>query len=137
MTKEERMDVEASFDDNDLDKLTVRVKRVFDIRDRKYGFPSKSYTKCFIGSEAVTTLVEEGIADAIERLDPDGLFLSNGPGDPAAACRADAVAGRPCTSPPATTNTPPWPRFAPSARACRRTSRPPAGARRRPCRRAR
>jgi hypothetical protein len=50
MTKEERMDVAASFDDTDLEELTVRLKRVLDIQDRKYGFPSKTYPKCFVGS---------------------------------------------------------------------------------------
>ncbi len=67
MTKEEHMDVEASFDNTDLEELTARVKRVLDIRDRKYGFPSKTYPKCFVGSEAVAQLVEEGIASRRRR----------------------------------------------------------------------
>ena len=62
MTNEEYMDVEASFDNSDLEELTARLKRVLDIRDRKYGFPSKTYPKCFVGSEAVAQLVKEGIA---------------------------------------------------------------------------
>jgi len=62
MTNEEYMDVEASFDNSDLEDLTARLKRVLDIRDRKYGFPSKTYPKCFVGSEAVAQLVKEGIA---------------------------------------------------------------------------
>ena len=62
MTKEEHMDVEASFDSTDLEELATRVKRVLDIRDRKYGFPSKTYPKCFVGSEAVAQFVQEGIA---------------------------------------------------------------------------
>jgi hypothetical protein len=61
MTKEEHMDVEASFDDTDLEELTTRLKRFLDIQDRKYGFPSKTYPKCFVGSEAVTQLVKEGL----------------------------------------------------------------------------
>jgi len=62
MTKEEYMEVEASFDNSDLEDLTARLKHVLDIRDRKYGFPSKTYPKCFVGSEAVAQLVKEGIA---------------------------------------------------------------------------
>ncbi|MGD8272890.1 MAG: FAD-containing oxidoreductase [Desulfobacterales bacterium] len=62
MSKEERMDVEASFEDTDLEELAARLKRVFDIQDRKYGFPAKKYPKCFVGSEAVAQLVKEGIA---------------------------------------------------------------------------
>ncbi len=62
MTQDERMDVEASFEDTDLEALTKRLRRVLDIRDRKYGFPAKTYPKCFVGSEAVAQLVKEGIA---------------------------------------------------------------------------
>jgi len=62
MTKEEHTDVAASFDDSDLEELTARLKRVIDIQDRKYGFPSKTYPKCFVGSEAVAQLVKEGFA---------------------------------------------------------------------------
>ena len=61
MTKES-MDAEASFENTDLEELTARVKRILDIRDRKYGFPAKTYPKSFVGSEAVAKLVEEGIA---------------------------------------------------------------------------
>jgi pyruvate/2-oxoglutarate dehydrogenase complex dihydrolipoamide dehydrogenase (E3) component len=62
-TKAENLDVEASFDSTDLEALTARVKQVLDIRDRKYGFPSKTYPQCFVGREAVVQLVEEGIAN--------------------------------------------------------------------------
>jgi pyruvate/2-oxoglutarate dehydrogenase complex dihydrolipoamide dehydrogenase (E3) component len=62
MTNEENMDVEASFDSTDLEELATRVKGVFDIRDRKYGFPSKTYKACFVGNEAVKKLVNEDIA---------------------------------------------------------------------------
>jgi pyruvate/2-oxoglutarate dehydrogenase complex dihydrolipoamide dehydrogenase (E3) component len=62
MSREEHTDVEASFDNTDLEALAERVKRVLDIRDRKYGFPSKTYPQCFVGSEAVAKLIEEGIA---------------------------------------------------------------------------
>jgi pyruvate/2-oxoglutarate dehydrogenase complex dihydrolipoamide dehydrogenase (E3) component len=62
MAKEEHMEKEASFDSTHLEELTARVKQVLDIKDRKYGFPPKTFTKCFVGSEAVKQLVEEGIA---------------------------------------------------------------------------
>ena len=62
MAKEEHKDVEASFDTTDLEELATRVKRVLDIRDRKYGFPPKTYMKCFVGNEAVKKLVAEEIA---------------------------------------------------------------------------
>jgi pyruvate/2-oxoglutarate dehydrogenase complex dihydrolipoamide dehydrogenase (E3) component len=62
MTNENQNDNQASFDNTDIEELTARVKRVLDIRDRKYGFPSKTYPKCFVGSEAVAQIVQEGIA---------------------------------------------------------------------------
>jgi len=62
MTTENHMDAEASFDNTDLEELSERVKRVLDIGDRKYGIPPKTYPKCFVGSEAVEKLVDEGIA---------------------------------------------------------------------------
>ena len=62
MTMEEQADVAASFDDADLEALKTRLKGVLDIRDRKYGFPSKTYPKCFVGREAVARLVQDGIA---------------------------------------------------------------------------
>jgi len=73
MTREERMDAEASFGNTDLEALTARVKQVLDIRDRKYGFPSKTYPQCFVGSEAVAQLVEEGIANDEE----DAVHIGN------------------------------------------------------------
>jgi pyruvate/2-oxoglutarate dehydrogenase complex dihydrolipoamide dehydrogenase (E3) component len=73
MSKEKQTDVEASFDNSDLEELSARVKRVLDIRDRKYGFPSKTYPKCFVGSEAVAQLVEEGIASDEE----DAVHIGN------------------------------------------------------------
>ena len=73
MTKDEHMDVEASFDNTDLEALAARVKHVLDIRDRKYGFPSKTYLKCFVGREAVSQLIEEGIASDEE----DAVSIGN------------------------------------------------------------
>ena len=61
--KEEAMPgAEASLDPGDTEKLAARLKGLFDIKDRKYGFPSQTYKKCFVGSEAVKMLVDEGIA---------------------------------------------------------------------------
>jgi pyruvate/2-oxoglutarate dehydrogenase complex dihydrolipoamide dehydrogenase (E3) component len=62
MAKEEIKDAEASFDSGELEVLTERVKRILDIRDRKYGIPPKTYSNCFVGSEAVAKMVSEGIA---------------------------------------------------------------------------
>ena len=62
MAHEVHTDVEASFDRSALDELATRVKRVLDIQDRRYGFPPRTYAKCFVGNEAVKKLVDENIA---------------------------------------------------------------------------
>jgi pyruvate/2-oxoglutarate dehydrogenase complex dihydrolipoamide dehydrogenase (E3) component len=73
MTNEKQTDTEASFDNTDLEELSGRVKRVLDIRDRKYGIPPKTYRMCFVGSEAVKKMVDEGIAGHAE----DALRIGN------------------------------------------------------------
>ena len=62
MANEVFNDTQATLDADNLESLAERVRRVLDIRDRKYGIPPKTYRKCFVGSEAVIMLMEEGIA---------------------------------------------------------------------------
>lgn len=45
-----------------LTALAEKFRSIVDIADRKYGFPSKKFEKCFVGEEAVTQLMHEGIA---------------------------------------------------------------------------
>lgn len=73
MKKTELKDTEASFDSGELEKLAARVRSVLDIRDRKYGIPPKTYPQCFVGSEAVAKMVNEGIAGDEE----DALRIGN------------------------------------------------------------
>ena len=77
MVKQEHMDIEASFDSTDLEALATHVKRVLDIRDRKYGLPQKTYKNCFVGNEAVKKLVEEDIAGDEEDAVRIGNMLLN------------------------------------------------------------
>ena len=79
MTTEKLKDAEASFDSGELEELTAHVRSVLDIRDRKYGIPPKTYPKCFVGSEAVEKLVEEGIAgDATDAVRIGNMMLNAG-----------------------------------------------------------
>ena len=66
MTNDKHIDTEASFDTSDLEDFSDRVKKVLDIRDRKYGIPPKTYRMCFVGSEAVEKMVDQGIASHAE-----------------------------------------------------------------------
>ena len=70
---------EASFDSQDLEGLTKHVKGLLDIRDRTYGLPPKTYAMCFVGSEAVETLLREEIAnDEADALRIGNMMLNAG-----------------------------------------------------------
>ena len=62
MASEEHLDVEASFEGGDLAALVSHLRTILNIQDRKYGFPPRTYPKCFVGSKAVRALVDEGVA---------------------------------------------------------------------------
>ncbi|MDJ0811676.1 MAG: FAD-containing oxidoreductase [Desulfobacterales bacterium] len=79
MTTDNHDELKASFDGESLEELTGRIKQLFDVQDRTYGFPSKTYPKCFVGSEAVAQLVEEGIArDAEDAVRIGNMLLDAG-----------------------------------------------------------
>jgi pyruvate/2-oxoglutarate dehydrogenase complex dihydrolipoamide dehydrogenase (E3) component len=79
MTNEKHHDKEASFDGTGLEKLTNHVKGILDIQDRTYGIPPKKYAMCFVGSEAVETLVRKGIAnDEADALRIGNMMLNSG-----------------------------------------------------------
>ena len=79
MTNEKQNDKEASFDGTGLEELTNQVKGFLDIQDRTYGIPPKKYAMCFVGSEAVETLVREGIAnDEADALRIGNMMLNAG-----------------------------------------------------------
>lgn len=79
MTTDNQDELRASFDGESLEDLTRRVSQLFDIRDRAYGFPSRTYPKCFVGREAVARLIEEGIAtDAEDAVRIGNMLLDAG-----------------------------------------------------------
>ncbi|MGD9332291.1 MAG: FAD-containing oxidoreductase [Desulfobacterales bacterium] len=79
MTTDNHDEIKASFDGESLENLTGRIKQLFDVQDRTYGFPSKTYPKCFVGSEAVAQLVKEGIAlDAEDAVRIGNMLLDAG-----------------------------------------------------------
>lgn len=51
-----------SLKSSDLEELESAFRAIVDLRDRKYGFPSKTFANCFVGSEAVGKLIEGGMA---------------------------------------------------------------------------
>lgn len=60
-------------------ELVERVRGFLDVRDRKYGFPAKTYANCFVGTEAVRQFVENGIAaDEEDALRIGNMMLSAG-----------------------------------------------------------
>jgi pyruvate/2-oxoglutarate dehydrogenase complex dihydrolipoamide dehydrogenase (E3) component len=68
-----------SLQDDDLLELQNALRRIVDLRERKYGFPPKSYADCFIGSEAVTNMIEAGLAvDEDDALRLGNIMLQSG-----------------------------------------------------------
>ncbi|GAB6908336.1 mercuric reductase [Desulfosarcina cetonica] len=73
MKTENQDEVNASFDGQSLESLTQRIKALFDVKDRTYGFRPRTYPKCFVGSEAVAQLIKKGIALDVE----DAMHIGN------------------------------------------------------------
>ncbi len=70
---------EARLGANDLGSLTRAFREIADIRDRKYGFPQKIYSDCFVGEEAVQQLIAAGMAaDENDAVRLGNLMLQGG-----------------------------------------------------------
>lgn len=79
MANETPGDVEVSLDRSSLDELAGRVRAALDIQDRRYGFPPRTYAKCFVGHEAVQRLVDEQMAsDEADAVRLGNLLLNAG-----------------------------------------------------------
>lgn len=73
------VDVEVSLDHSSLDELAARVRGLLDIQDRRYGFPPRTYAKCFVGSEAVQKLIDAQMAsDEADAVRLGNLLLNAG-----------------------------------------------------------
>ena len=73
MSGKKKPQEQVSLESSDLQKLGDVFRNIVDIKDRKYGFPAKKYENCFVGSEAVAKLVEQGLAIDEE----DGVRIGN------------------------------------------------------------
>lgn len=62
MTEKKKPEEQISLKSNDLQELGDVFRNIVELKDRKHGFPSKTYENCFVGSEAVAKLVEQGLA---------------------------------------------------------------------------
>jgi pyruvate/2-oxoglutarate dehydrogenase complex dihydrolipoamide dehydrogenase (E3) component len=68
-----------SLNSNELDKIGNAFREVVEIADRKYGFPAKTYSDCFVGEEAVQKLIETGMAtDEQDAVRLGNLMLQGG-----------------------------------------------------------
>ncbi|MEM7010229.1 MAG: FAD-containing oxidoreductase [Verrucomicrobiota bacterium] len=63
MSNETTHELEEAFAEGELEELVTKLRSVFDVQDRDHGFPKKTYPKCFVGKEAVTAMVAEGLAN--------------------------------------------------------------------------
>lgn len=66
-------DPRASFDDGDARALSDRLRSQVEIEDRRYGFPSRVYEQCFLGTDAVRVLIDQNMAAD----DADAVRLGN------------------------------------------------------------
>ena len=62
MSKNNSDEEQVSLKSSDLKELRRSFKAIVDIRDRQYGFPSKTYESCFVGDEAISKMIEKGLA---------------------------------------------------------------------------
>lgn len=70
---------EISLNSTELQEISNTFKAMVDIGDRKYGFPPKTYTDCFVGEEAVQKLIGSGMAaDEMDAVHLGNLMLQNG-----------------------------------------------------------
>lgn len=73
MSDIEKLTSGAAISSSDLEDIKNNMRDIVDIQDRKYGFPSKLYKKCFVGSEAVVRLIDSNMATDID----DALLIGN------------------------------------------------------------
>lgn len=63
----------VTLSDDELARLVNQLRSILDIRDREYGFPARTYPRCFIGEEAVAAMLVAGLA----RDEADAVALGN------------------------------------------------------------
>lgn len=69
----------ARLDSDDSRALANRLRSLVEIKDRIHGFPPKTYSRCFLGDEAVQRLIDDNIAsDVDDALRFGNLLLSAG-----------------------------------------------------------
>ncbi len=79
MASQEHDIPQAALDREDSDALAARLRTLVAIKDRKYGFPAKTYPKCFVGTEAVRALIADNIAaDEDDAVRLGNMLLSAG-----------------------------------------------------------
>ncbi len=62
MGKKNSDDELVNLKSGELEELSKSFQAIVDLRDRQYGFPAKTYEHCFVGREAVTRMIEKGMA---------------------------------------------------------------------------
>jgi len=62
MTRNESVCDQVSLKSTDMEELIRGFREMVELKDRKHGFPPKTYTNCFVGSEAVLKLMDNGVA---------------------------------------------------------------------------
>lgn len=79
MSQKKDNNEQVSLNSKELDEIGNGFRAIVDIADRKYGFPAKTYTDCFVGEEAVQKLVDTRMAaDEQDAVRLGNLMLQGG-----------------------------------------------------------
>ncbi len=79
MSQKEKINEQVTLDSDELEEISRNFRSIVDIADRKYGFPAKTYADCFVGQEAVSKLIENGMAaDEQDAVQLGNLMLQAG-----------------------------------------------------------
>ncbi len=57
---------QASLEPHDLEDLSAQVRSLFEVRDRRSGLAPRLYEKCFVGSEAVQSLIRSDLCSDVD-----------------------------------------------------------------------
>ncbi|MDF1811887.1 MAG: FAD-containing oxidoreductase [Verrucomicrobiales bacterium] len=74
---DENTNLGDAFAEGELETIIANLREKFTIKDRTHGFPRKNYPKSFVGREAVSVIVSEGLANSREDAVQLGDMLLN------------------------------------------------------------
>lgn len=79
MTDQDDSQQDAGLADEELNELAKAVRAAFDVQDRTYGIRRTEYKRCFVGSEAVRSMIDHHMAaDSQDAVNIGNLLVTAG-----------------------------------------------------------